>query len=305
MGYGAAVASEGQVAGGPIGGTDIRNAYLPPLPGLYIGLVGSYVSVNRSYDANGNWNHNVHAQVSFTTPAIGLTYVYPFKLYGGTLASSIQAFYLDGPIKINGHQQDEHDFGDLYTDILAWSRHWQIGAPYRNPAAPKLPYGLTTKFAYSMVLPAGEYNKSQILPAGHNVFYFIPNAALTYLTRPNWLGDGLEISAHAFFDIAAENTATHYHSGTVSDLDFAISEREGPFQVGMAGYAAQQFDRDIEDGVPVGPEGKRLEQIYLGPIATYDAASLGGTFKLKVQLPVVIKNGLNATRIYLIYSMKL
>jgi hypothetical protein len=73
----------------------------------------------------------------------------------------------------------------------------------------------------------------------------------------------------------------------------------------MAGYAAQQFDRDIEDGVPVRPQGKRLEQFYLGPVAAYDVPFLGSTFKLKGQIPVLIKNGLNATRVYLVYSMKL
>src|ERR1700690_3740089 len=46
-------AAEGTTAAGPIGGTDIRSALLPP-PGVYGGLVGLYSAVGQVNDGTGN-----------------------------------------------------------------------------------------------------------------------------------------------------------------------------------------------------------------------------------------------------------
>jgi hypothetical protein len=48
-----ALAVEGPVAAGPIGGTDIRSAILPP-PGLYGGVIGFRSHVDEIRDGTGN-----------------------------------------------------------------------------------------------------------------------------------------------------------------------------------------------------------------------------------------------------------
>ena len=48
-----AIAAEGTTAAGPIGGTDIRSALLPP-PGVYGGLIGLYSSAGQVNDGSGN-----------------------------------------------------------------------------------------------------------------------------------------------------------------------------------------------------------------------------------------------------------
>ncbi len=115
---------------------------------------------------------------------------------------------------------------------------------FGTPAAPSpgtrpLPYGLTVQAAYSMIFPTGAYNTHQFNTPGHNDYFYIPNAAASYLFGPNFLGDGLEVSARVFYDHASTNQANSYTSGDVIDLDYAISERSGPFQYGLFGLGVR------------------------------------------------------------------
>jgi hypothetical protein len=156
-----------------------------------------------------------------TVPAVGLIYVYPFKLAGGTLASAalpISAIFREC---VNGKCQMKEEFGDLYSDIIMWSRH--IGS---EPSPSGLPYGLTVKAAFSMQFPTGRYELSSPTPsAGFNTYRIIPNVALTYLTGPNSIGDGVEFSTQIFYGITTTNKANQYASGDTVDIDFAVSER--------------------------------------------------------------------------------
>jgi hypothetical protein len=301
----AAHAAEGSIYGGPIGGTDIRNAYLPAKPGLYLGLVSSTATADQSYN-NVGVNRALDVEATAQTFAASLTYVYPVKLFGGTIATSAQANFQVGHLTINAGHDPYHGVGDVYSDLLAWSRY--VGPVFgeaKNPLAPKLPYGLTVKAAYSMIFPTGKYTPTEPNYPGHEDFFFIPNFAASYLTQPNALGDGVEFSAHVFADFASENPKTHYHSGPVIDTDFAVTERRGRWQGGLQGYYSKQVGDDFRNDVLVQPDGKRLMVFYLGPVIAFDMPKQRATVRLKVTFPVEVRNTLNVTRYILGYSIPL
>lgn len=300
-----AFASEGNTFGGPVGGTDIRNAYLPSASGFYGGVVAAEGAATRYYGDNGAQNSAINVNVHLPAAALGLMYVYPFTLWGGTLASSVQAAYATGNIELNNRRTEVNGMQDLYSEIIAWSKYLgPIGAMPEN-AKPGLPYGLTVKLAYSMLFPTGKYNTTDLIAPGHNVFYFIPNFAFSYLTGPNLLGDGLELSAHVFLDISSTNHTTHYSSGPVGDIDVALSERMGRWQVGVGAYYAAQWEDDVRNGTLVAPNGKHLVSAGVGPIIAYDIPAWKASVKLKAQFPVYQRNYLGASRFFLIFSKAL
>ncbi|WP_321893410.1 SphA family protein [Paraburkholderia tropica] len=278
------LASEGFVYGGPIGGTDIGGAYLPP-PGLYgIFLGGS------TYDTTLNGNdgkaiENAQFGIHDFFGAAALLYVYPFTIADGRIASSAYQDYGYYHLTSFGKSGYTHGFGDLYSDIISWSRH--VG----STSADGLPRGLTVKLAYSMIFPTGQYTKGQFSgSAGHNVYYFIPNMALTYLTGPNFLGNGTEFSLQVFFDMATKNSATGYSSGNVIDFDAAITERlNSRWQIGVAGNYATQITDDRQDGVTL-PNGNRFGFATVGPVVQYLIPQWKSQVKLKVSLPVWGRN---------------
>ncbi len=300
-----ALAAEGSIFGGPVGGTDIRNAYLPSDPGFYGSLVGAFAS-STSIKGDNGVTSNATERSTVAAAAGGLSYVYPFKILGATAASFGQLNYQKGDFALGGKVQAIGAMGDPYVEFLGLS--WNLGRVFGgngNTEEKKLPYGLTLKASYSMLFPVGYYSSSALTTPGHNDFFFIPNFAATYLFGPNALGDGLEVSAHAFFDIAAKNPTTNYKTGTVADLDFAVSERTGVWQYGLAGYYARQIENDYVNGSLVLPTGKRLEAFDLGPVLAYDIPSLKATFKLKIYVPVFEQNTLNSVRGFVSVGFKL
>jgi hypothetical protein len=297
-----AYAAEGPFFGGPVGGTDIRNAYLPPNPGFYGSLVGGAFWATHTYNNNGNTNNTPQAHGDEVLAAFGLMYVYPFHLFGGTLASSVQDSVGDAYVSINHHHEYYRGFGDLYADLITWSKY--LGSPFgkADNARPGLPYGLTVKLAYSMLFPTGKYNTTQLQTTGRNVFIYIPNFAVTYLTGPNFMGDGLEFSVHVFFDIVGRNSATNYSSGPIYDIDSAISERIGRWQIGVQGYYARQWEDDYQNGQSVAPNGKRLVTAGVGPIISYDIPKWKSSVKLKIQIPVYSRNTMGISRAFVIFT---
>ncbi|MFM0047789.1 SphA family protein [Paraburkholderia sediminicola] len=294
-------ASEGAYYGGPVGGTDLGNAYLPARTGFYGGIVAGAGHDSTAYGNDGHALTNVKvSDTNVYEVGFGLLYVYPFKLFGGTLASSVQIPLKYGHIDLSNDSTYIGGFSDTYSDLLVWSKY--IGSIDQNPEAsplPLLPYGLTVKLAYSMIFPTGKYNATQIASPGHNDFFYIPNFAFTYLTRPNFLGDGFEISAHVFLDFASRNHQTNYSTGPVGDIDFALTERMGPWQVGLAGYYAKQWEDDVQNGQIVGGNGKKLEALGMGPVVAYTIPAWKTAVKLKVLLPVAQRNTLGSSTVFL------
>ncbi len=308
-GLSSATAAEGAVFGGPTGGTDIRNAYTPPVSGFYGNFVALYAGATDTHGDTGQ-TVPVHVNTNLGAGAAGLLYVYPFKVFGGALDSFVQEAISYGKGTIGSRGGYASGFSDTYLELLGWSRY--IGPIFgeghtpsdQGSNKPRLPYGLTLKVAYSMILPTGDYNRNYLLPQGHNDFFFIPNIAATYLTQPNFLGDGIEFSVHVFADLAARNRKTDYFTGPVIDTDFAISDRLGRYQFGLTGFFAQQVQRDKAGGREVQPNGKRLVSFDLGPVLAYDIPEWQSTVKIKYQAPIDYHNSLGVQRLVISYSVK-
>ncbi len=300
-------AAEGAVFGGPTGGTDIRSAYTPAAPGIYGGLTGVYeFSGGSAFGDQGQVVAPVAGE--YGVVAGSLTYVYPFKPFGGTLSSSLQQSYVDGNISVGPKGSYSSGLGDTYVEFLAYSRY--IGPLFGDNSqipvsgTPRLPYGLTLRASYSMIFATGVYSPKLIVPPGHNDFFFIPNFAATYLTSPNVIGDGIELSSRVFLDFAARNTETDYFTGLVVNTDFAVSNRLGLFQFGLAGFYAQQVTRDSRGGEVVAPNGKRLISFDLGPVLAYDIPKWNASIKAKFYVPVETRNTINIDRFIIGYGMK-
>ena len=286
----AAHAVEGAIYGGPIGGTDFRNAYLPP-PGLY-GAYADVPAMITQYNGNNGGKSLTLRRINFSenVSALGLLYVYPFRIAGGSLGTSVQFSYLDySRFSVDNITQRSSGWGDMYSDILKWNKYLGQSASPASGRRP-LPYGLTVAAAYSMVFPIGQWQPQKFVTSGHNDYFFTPNVSVTYLTKPNFLGDGIELDGHLYYDHALENSYDHYRDGDIIDLDFAIGERANHWQYGLAGYSASQIGRDTESSQPVPVHGNYFTAIKVGPIAEYDIPRLGLAFKAKVQFPVYIKN---------------
>jgi hypothetical protein len=281
----AANASEGLTYGGPRGGTDINGAYLPQDSGFYgIALLWG-AAPNAYYGNNASPSRTVDLNGKAVVPGLGLLYVYPFKLAGGTLATDVLGIYAIQRLCVNGTCKTKEQFGDLYSDLIMWSRH--VGS---EPSPGGLPYGLTVKAAFSMQFPTGAYSATSPTPSsGFNVYRIVPNVALTYLTGPNVIGDGVEFSTQIFYGMTTTNNATGYASGDTVDIDFAVSERSGLWQYGIAGFYAFQLQGDKVNGAEV-PGGNKLKALSLGPVVAYRIPKWKSVIKAKLQLPVYAKN---------------
>ena len=153
--------------------------------------------------------------------------------------------------------------------------------------------------------PTGSYQPQKAVTSGHNDYFFSPNVAATYLTKPNFLGDGVELYARLFYDHSLENPYDHYRNGDVINLDFAVGERRGRWTFGAAGFAATELGHDLIEGRPVPLHGDYFEAVKLRPILSYDVPQLGMSFKEKLQLPVYTKNTLFGTTAVIVAAFTL
>ena len=296
-----ALAGQGPVFGGPLGATDLGNAYLPSQAGVYLGVTDAFGYALRSTDNN----HNLTAGASAANVgALYGMYVYPFTLFGGNLASGIQGAYEGSPghVVIRGSGRayfKDVGWRDLYVDIVNYSRYiGPVFGEHEPPAIPGhfVPYGLTLKAEYSMILPVGHYEVSSAVNPGSNTFFYIPNAAITYLTPPDRLGGGIEFNAHVFYDKRGVNPANDYANGDVLDIDFAVGQKMGRWTAGIAGAYATQLTGDkigpTSHQVIVGNDGDYIEDFSLGPILTVGIPAIHGLFKIKAGFSVQAQNTL-------------
>jgi len=120
----------------------------------------------------------------------------------------------------------------------------------------------------------------QGLTIGNNVWVLAPTAAFTYMTKPI-LAEGTEFSARLYWNNYLTNPVTQYSTGSVVNIDFAVSERIGRFQVGLAGFYAFQAADDKLFGVSIAPDGRRAESLFLGGVLAYDMPEYGASVKIK------------------------
>ena len=129
----------------------------------------------------------------------------------------------------------------------------------------------------------------QALSISNNIWDFAPTAGFTYTTPPI-IADGTEISVRFFWNNYIENRDTHYQTGDLLDLEFAVSERIGRFQVGLTGFYAFQVEDDELFGVPIPPDGRRTTNAQLGPIVNFDIPANSSSVKVKALTTVLTEN---------------
>ena len=288
----AAHAIEGPSGAGPIGGTDIRSAVLPP-PGLYGGMP---VLVGHIFDFVGPKGQTIpllsNAQVTREFAGPFLYYVPETKVLGGSIGWGVEVPFGNqcGHLFLGTSDECSNGLGDPYAEI-DWSRYFGKPRPSRFDGAYPILQGLTVLAGFGTVFPAGSYDAStplnKALSIGSNIWDFAP--ALTYTTAPILI-EGTEISAKFYSNNYLENPETHYLTGQLLDLDFAVTEHVGRFQIGATGFYATQIEDDKRFGVPVPPNGNRGEILQLGGIVAYDLPELNTSMKLKAFTSVFAAN---------------
>lgn len=299
----ASYAVEGGIYGAPLGGTDIRQALLPP-PGIYGAAVSGTFSSPYFTNQFGGYSSNNPAYLNSEVVAGTIQVVYPWKPFDFTIASSFQVEYeyeaqslTPGGIHKSG---TEFGFGDSYADVF-YASHY-LGLFGATPGDKQLKYGLTGAFGLAVEVPLGAYNVNNFVNTGHNTLITIPNVALTYITGPNLsLGDATEISARFFFDTNKMNPADGYLSGNLIDLDYSFTQHLGSFQVGLAGDYAKQISADHSKTGVVQPAGDEFEKVDLGPVVAYDFPD-HSVFKFKALFPVVHENNYDNKSFVLVYA---
>jgi len=287
-------AAEGTTVAGPIGGTDIRSAFLPP-PGLYGALITSTASAYQLRDGAGQPRPGLDAVGIDAKAAAGAVLFVPdFKLLGGSIGLlGVGGFgSLCGQIKSSSPATCRTGFGDIYVET-SWSRFFGTLRPSRESGALPIREGLAIGAGVGAVLPTGLYDSriqaSNGVTVGSNIYDVAPWVAFTYTTPAIFL-DGTEISSKIYLNNYGRNPATDYVSGTNMDIDFAVSEHFGRWQAGVTGYYLKQFTDDTRGGVAVAPDGRRSEVLSLGGVINYDIPEARTSIKFKARTSVFAYN---------------
>jgi hypothetical protein len=301
-------AVEGPTAAGPIGGSDIRSAILPP-PGLYGGVVALYNDATQYNDGSGHPEAalNAFGLQNYVGGAFFL-YVPEVKVLGGEIGFAGFGIAAEdcGQLVSAVPRRCVQGVGDPYFEI-DWSRSFgQVRPPTVAGAFPIL-QGVALNFGLGVVLPIGNYNQqTQVMNGvtpGSKTFDLAPTVAVTYTTPP-LIADGTEFSAKFYWDNYATNPVTQYHASPLFDVDFAVTEHVGRFQLGPAGFYVFQSGLDQQLGAIVPPDGRRLEYMALGGVINYDMAEYNASIRFKANTTVLSENGVVAKLLVVTFAKK-
>ena len=279
------LAVEGPTAAGPIGGSDVRSGLLPP-PGIYVGTLQLFTRTIDFVDGNGRTIPALKdAQLSKVVGGPFVYFVPQTKILGGSIAFAGIVPVADawGHLFPGTQSEAEAGVGDPYVEV-AWARYFGTPRPSRFAGAYPIPEGLSILLGFGAVIPAGKYDASdpliQALSPGTNIWDFAPTVAVTYTTRPI-LAEGTEFSAKIYWNNYLKNPETDYRTGDLVNVDFAVTEHIGRYQVGVAGFYAWQVEDDKIGGVAIAPDGRRGSALQIGGIIAYDMPEYASSVKLK------------------------
>jgi len=261
-------AAENIKPAGPIGGTDIRQAILPP-PGVYVVGIGVGLGFPEYWTGDGDLDAKGGSRVF----GVGGAIVYDVSFFGGSIASTAFASHERTCFGFKGGKETcSEGQGDIYSDLLMWSRNFPL-AHEQSKTAPWIPYGLNVLVGVGMTLPTGKYNSSRMINVSANVYDFAPNAAVTYIVPSifgDQFGDATEFSARVFYNKYTKNHDTDYQTGDIVSMDFSVSQRFGQWQAGLAGTGFVQIKDDDVNGFTPPNNGNRAKSLSLGPVVSYD-----------------------------------
>ena len=165
--------------------------------------------------------------------------------------------------------------------------------PSHDPGAFPIIEGLTLDFGLGAIIPAGKYDANTQamngITMGNNTFDIAPSVAFTYTTPP-LIAEGTEFSSKIYLNDYGTNPLTGYKAGPLIDVDFAVTEHIGRFQVGPAGVYLHEIADDHQFGAIVPPDGRKLEYLALGGVVNYDIAEIGAAIRVKALTTVTAEN---------------
>jgi hypothetical protein len=292
-----ALAVEGTTAAGPVGGSDVRVALLPP-PGLYGGVAFFAGNAPRLVDGNGRDIPGLSPHFTIKAAAPFAMYVPDVKVLGGSIAVFGVLPYGAECGRFLASQPWACAWGaaDPYVEI-GWFRYFGTPRPSRVAGSFPILEGLAISAGIGAVFPVGQYNVRQVtqqgIGMGNNIFDIAPSIGITYTTRPI-IAEATEFSAKLYWNTYRTNSATQYQTADLVTVDFAVTERYGRFQLGLAGTYAFQFEGDKQSGVTVPPDGHRSEVLLLGGVFVYDMPEYAMSAKIKAVSSVVAANALHS-----------
>ena len=134
------------------------------------------------------------------------------------------------------------------------------------------------------VIPIGRYDAalagSHGVTVGNNIWDIAPITGFTYTTSPIF-AEGTEVSARFYLNNYLTNPATDFTTGSLLNVDFAVTERIGRVQAGLTGVYINQIEDDRLSGIRIPPDGRRAETLSLGLVGVYDLPKKGMSIKLK------------------------
>lgn len=264
-------ALQGIAPSGPIGGTDINQALIPP-PGLYGAVVAGVLDFNGWVLDDGT---EIDAGNSATIIAIGLAYVWDFKLFGGSVLTSISTGYQDQEWTIGGSEVDPFSgYIDIYSDIFYWGRFFPSNAFLKQPKGSMVPYGLAVAGGLGITFPTGTYDSDEPNSVGSNVYTISPSVSLTY-TAPSLLGktlgDATQFSFRTFYNTYTDQEDRNYRNGDIVNTDYSITQIKNNWQYGIDGtyYVQVTDDKFINGNSGV---SNRTEMFSVGGVLGYNFA---------------------------------
>jgi len=289
-----AFAIEGPTAAGPIGGTDIRSAMMPA-SGLYGGVNLLAAGTLDFVDADGRGISALSkAHINKEIGGPFLYYVFDAVLFGGSIGvgATVPAGNQCGRLFASDSSQCSLGAGDPYVEI-DWSRSFGTLRQSIFSGAYPILEGLTVLAGLGIVVPAGTYDAAsptqRALSIGNGIWDFAPTIAVTYTTPP-LISEGTEFSAKFYWNSYLENPTTHFTTGDLLNLDFAVTERIGRFQIGATGFYAVQVEDDQVEATVIPANQRRAEFLYVGGVLNYDMPEYAASAKVKVLSTVFASN---------------
>ncbi|XSG81619.1 MAG: SphA family protein [Methyloligella sp. ZOD6] len=298
IGSNPALAVEGPIAAGPIGGIDIHAGQLPPA-GLYGGALGYFAGTTDFKGPDGETLPDFRdADLKRQYLAPYLMYVPDWKVLDGSvgIVGYLPMGNQCGHLFVGEAENCSTGFGDPYVE-LDWSRSFGHYRPSRDPEAYPIFEGLSVLFGFGVTFPVGSYDDDdrleQVLSMSTNIWDFSPTVGITYATPPILL-EGTEFSARFFWNNYLKNPSSRYTTGDLLNIDFAITERWGRYQFGLAGYYAWQVEDDRWDRFALPAHGWQVESLGIGPIVNYDMPEYDASLKVKSFFTVHERNAIEA-----------
>lgn len=247
-----------------------------PPPGLYGMVFTNHYSADQMNDPTGKDLGIPGFKVSATAIAPRLIWVPGVKVMGGDLVTHVVAPLVNLKVSALGVSQSQSGLGDMTVGVGVGYHH----SPQLHSAV-----------ALDLILPTGDYDKTNLANIGRNYATIEPVYALTYVDPKGFNGD-LRLG----YLINQRNKDTDYTSGDEFHFDYAAGWGLGNgWTIGVGGYYRQQVSLDEQAGVKLA--NSKTSGMAIGPNIKYDSGK-GWFVAAKWQFESRVKNGTEGTALW-------